>query len=163
MHPKRPLRQLRVVSGVVGVVLERARRVRQIEGMWVRQYDIDTEITQTSHDVAVEGGDRLHRQIDLDLDATIGRYPQHMIEKVEGAGEYRSVASRTERDRGPAARSEPIGHMPPVVAPDALGKGNLADDLGEPVQCLLGGAPGFQRQGGQRLDSVHIETVRPIE
>jgi hypothetical protein len=76
-----------------------------------------------------------------------------VVEEVKVDGEDRVAVDLAHGPGGDAAAGEVEGHVPPVVAAHAGGQPELADDLGEPVQGLLGVLPGGQRD---RWEQLHL-------
>src|SRR5512132_4585595 len=80
-----------------------------------------------------------------------------MVEEVEVDTEDRVAVDLAHGPGGDAPAGEVEGHVPPVVAPHAGGQADLADDLAEPMQRLLGVLPGGQ---GDRWEQLHACTLR---
>src|SRR5512132_4699038 len=74
-----------------------------------------------------------------------------MVDEVEVDGEDRVAVDLVHGPGGDAAAGEVEGHVPPVVAPHAGRQPDLADDLAEPMQGLLGVLPGGQRDRWEQL------------
>src|SRR4029453_17398073 len=74
-----------------------------------------------------------------------------MVEEVEVNGEDRVAVDLAHGPGGDAPAGEVEGHVPPVVAPHTGGQPDLADDLAEPMQRLLGVLPGGQRHRWEQL------------
>src|ERR687898_2486182 len=68
-----------------------------------------------------------------------------MVDEVEVDGEDRVAVDLAHGPGSDTPAGEVEGHVPPVVAPHAGGQADLADDLAEPMQRLLGVAPFGQR------------------
>ena len=136
-----PVGVLRDVGSVLGVLGER-RAVGQVEGLRLGDPDLVADRGQRIEQLAVEPGHRQLGQAERHLLPGAALDPQQVLDEVE--------IDREEGVRAHRPRREPAGgHMerdvPPVIAQRTLIQADLAGDLQEAVQRLLGVLPLSQR------------------
>ena len=86
---------------------------------------------------------------------------QLVVDEVEVDGKDRVAVDLAHGPGGDAPAGEVEGHIPPVVAAHAGGQPELPDHLAEPMQGLLGVAPGGQRHRGEQLHAGPVSVMRP--